>query len=327
MTTMQPIAALGESLSKHLNEDVALARAVRRERVPWESPVVGYLVRLAPSSRITQLNALRAACRAFGVELERVGWTKIDRAQYGALRAFVAAKYAPATANRILAAVRGVLYECVRAETLTRDRYDRVVDHPTIPGSTIMRGRSATDAELRDLVAVARQRTDAAGVRNLALLAALYGGGLRRAEAVSLRLEAWDAAGELVVKGKGNKTRLVPLPPKCAAAVRAWLEIRGRAPGTIFCAVYKLGKISPAASISTTRVYQLLCSLCKRAGVPRLSPHDIRRTYCGDLLDAGVDLRTVQGLMGHEDPSTTARYDRRGPRAARAAVARWETPF
>jgi integrase len=62
----------------------------------------------------------------------------------------------------------------------------------------------------------------------------------------------------------------------------------------------------------------------EEAGVDSFSPHDLRRTFCSDLLDANVDIVTVQKLAGHSSPTTTAKYDRRNEEVKRAAVQKLE---
>src|SRR4029434_744839 len=97
-------------------------------------------------------------------------------------------------------------------------------------------------------------------------------------------------------------------------------------PGPLLLPVDRHRRVLPRRLTEQT-VYDRLGHLAERAGVARFSPHDCRRSLAGDLLDAGVDLATVQALLGHASPATTARYDRRGERAVRQAAERVQVPY
>jgi len=105
-------------------------------------------------------------------------------------------RYAPATANRHLAALRGVLKECWRLGYVTADDFRRAADLEAIRGSRLPRGRALKGGEVRALfdscVQTAKSAQATIAVRDAALLAILYGSGLRRAEVVALDLEHVD---------------------------------------------------------------------------------------------------------------------------------------
>ncbi len=106
--------------------------------------------------------------------------------------------------------------------------------------------------------------------------------------------------------------------------IQRWLAVRGEAPGPLFCAVNKGGRPT-GARMGESSIAYVLARVAVRAGVDDVSPHDMRRTFVGDLLDAGADIAVVQRLAGHAEV-TTQRYDRRGERAAATAAALLSIP-
>jgi integrase len=244
-----------------------------------------------------------------------------------AARAALAEMYAAASANKHLAALRGVLKEAWRLGQIPAEDYHRAADLASVPVSRPDQaevGRHLTMGELMALIHACDDGT-AAGARDAALIALGYACGLRRAELASLQVADFDGAA-LTVSGKRNKTRVVPVTNGALDALADWLYVRGTAPGPLFVRILKGDHIT-AEGITSQAVYNVLAERAAQAGVREFSPHDLRRTFAGDLLDAGADIVTVQKLMGHANVSTTAGYDRRGAQAKRAAVAKLHVPY
>ncbi|MEZ4705625.1 MAG: site-specific integrase [Caldilineaceae bacterium] len=157
-------------------------------------------------------------------------------------------------------------------------------------------------------------------------------GGARRADLGPGGADfAVDEAQVTVREGKRRKTRIVPVNSGLAAVCADWLHVRGDDEGFLLWTCVKGGGLIDHSRISDQTVYDVVLSRGAEAGIRRFTPHDMRRTYSGELLDAGVDLATVQKLMGHSSASTTAGYDRRGVQARRKAAEmlhmRWERRF
>lgn len=298
------------------------------------SPIASYLTSLGRGGRPTQLSALRRIAAFFWgdaarTQLERAPWHELEYVHVQAFRTWmIDHNAAPETTRRHLSALRRVLRECLRLGLMGYEHYQRAIDVPPVRGSRAERGRELTHGELRALFAAARAQRGEEAARNAAVLGLLYGAGLRRAEVVALNYEslAVDAATVRVI-GKGNKERVIPLPVGARAAVCAYLDVRGRAPGPLFHPTRWGHELKRTRRLTDDAVASLLETLATLAGVARFTAHDLRRTFVGDLLDAGADLATVQKMAGHCKPETTARYDRRGFRTRVRAAAMLSVPY
>lgn len=142
--------------------------------------------------------------------------------------------------------------------------------------------------------------------RDRALFELIYSAGLRLAETVSLDLDAIDLrAGEVIVIGKGRKTRQVPVGSKAIVAIGDWLPLRATAAGDSRALFIdrKGERIKPRA------VQDRLARAGRVKGVPvRLHPHLLRHSFATHLLESSGDLRAVQELLGHADIATTQIY-------------------
>jgi integrase/recombinase XerC len=145
-------------------------------------------------------------------------------------------------------------------------------------------------------------------IRDLAMFELMYSSGLRLAELVSIDLNDIDLGQkQLIVTGKGNKTRYLPIGSRAVKAVRRWLKIRAD-----FCRdeceqalfVSKLAK-----RISHRNVQSRLKQLVKIRSIDQqLSPHALRHSFATHMLESSGDLRAVQELLGHADIKTTQVY-------------------
>jgi site-specific recombinase XerD len=315
-----------------------------REPPREENPVLAYLARLSPGSRRTMREALETIARlASGGEVGALEfpWWMLRYQHSEAIRGQLAEGYTPATANKMLSAMKGVLKSSWRLGLMTADERDRASDIEPVRGTRLPPGRSILRGELRSLFeACAAEANDprmrARGVRDAAMLALLYVGGLRRTELAGLRLSDYDREGRAVrIRGKGNKERQVYAEGGADLLLASWLELRGGGDPDepLFLPVRKDGAVMHAdphgekkASLSDQAVYKMVKRRQREAKIKEVSPHDFRKTFVGDLLDAIGDLSTVQKLAGHSDPATTARYDRRGERAMREAASHLHVP-
>lgn len=227
------------------------------------------------------------------------------------LRGYVARLARRGIAPRSVARKLSALRQFFRFLVLERVRNDdptTQLDGPRL-GRPLPKALGQT--EVSALLGAARARPDADGVRLVCLLELLYGSGLRVSELVGLPLAA--ARGDkrfLLIRGKGDKERLVPVSPPARAALDAYLAERNRYLKAGAESRYLFPSRGGTGHLTRERCAQLLKQLALETGLDpkRLSPHVLRHAFASHLVDRGADLRTVQEMLGHADIATTQIY-------------------
>ncbi|MDQ7032079.1 MAG: tyrosine recombinase XerC [Desulfonauticus sp.] len=145
-------------------------------------------------------------------------------------------------------------------------------------------------------------------LRDIALAELIYGSGLRISEALNLNLDHIDLGQEVViVMGKGQKERLLPLSHKSIQRLQAYLEQRQAFNPSPQEQAFFLG--TRGKRLHRREANRILLRLATKAKLNlHLSAHTLRHCFATHLLQAGADLRTVQELLGHKNISTTQRY-------------------
>ncbi|HSL41898.1 MAG TPA: tyrosine-type recombinase/integrase [Anaerolineales bacterium] len=313
---------------------------------------------LAETGRRTQGQALRVIAQALGTDLNHLNWGALRYEHTAAIRARIVQSYSPATANKILSALRQTLKQAWLLGQMNADEYNRAIQLEPVIGETLPAGRELSQGEMLALMTTCQDDPNTnAGTRDAAIIALMYAAGLRRDEVVKLSFEDYDPkTGKLVLTGNRNKQRTAYITNGAADALQDWLTIRGTQPGPLFVEVNKGGKvlverqsmvvrpfrkirgvqvpnkkggqmIYRGGAITSQAIYNMVAKRAREADIKNFSPHDVRRTFISHLLDAGADIATVSKMAGHSNIQTTARYDRRPEETKRKAAELLHVPY
>src|SRR5439155_1787849 len=211
------------------------------------------------------------------------------------------------TINQQLAAVRRLAHEAADAGLLSPELAAGINRVKGVKQLGHRSGNWLTLEQSSDVLNRARG-SGLRAKRNYAMLALLFGCGLRRSELISLevgdiqmRQDHW-AIVDLI--GKGGRIRTVPVPHWAKEALDLWIAAAGIRDGRIFRAVSRAGKIW-GSGLSQNVVWYVVKECCEQAGIQHVAPHDLRRTCAKLCYGGGGELEQIQFLLGRSEEHTS----------------------
>lgn len=224
--------------------------------------------------------------------------------------------------NAYRALLRGVAQEAVMLGVMEREEFERIKSVKLAKSQKSGRGKAHPRFVLDAILSYCDSLNSAMGARDGLIFSMLATCGFRRAEACGIQLKDIDmATRDVHVTGKGNKDRTLKLADGTWERLMHYLDhYRGRDPGYLFTAIWRNGTRPKNVSrpLSVAMINKRLEKICQEVNQQLsqqlgsqhvdIAPHDYRRTYATTLLEAGLQLRAIQKLLGHSSIATTEAY-------------------
>ena len=180
--------------------------------------------------------------------------------------------------------------------------------------------------KMKQLIEAADSESGRLWQRDRALVELMYAGGMRASEVAGIKPEEFkESLGVVMVTGKGNKQRLVPIGVPAQNAVKQYVKelqpvlLRfedGRDDGRLLLS-------NTGRPLERVAIWQIIRRIAKRAGLDDVHPHTLRHSFATHMLAGGADLRVVQELLGHSDIGTTQVYTHIDRSQLKAVVAKY----
>ena len=297
-----------------------------------QAPVALYLQQLAASSRQTMRYVLQDAADRLGVDdvaIEEFPWHQL---QPGHITALVAALrtdgYAPNTSSLYVNAIRGVMNQAWQQSLITQDQLLKIRAVKAGGGSRLVKGRNLRRTLIRELMDVCAADPRPQGLRDAAIIAILYGSGMRKSESVNMDLRQVNMAERsLQVLGKGNKELIKFAPTWAFEKLQVWLDFRReQLPEGVSDDTFLFNRIRRGSHITRERItkhaiYYIAKQRGKQVGVD-IMPHDFRRSFITRVIEE-YDVSIAQKLAHHANIATTVSYDMRDDNERRNATDRF----
>lgn len=245
-----------------------------------------------------------AAFREYAADLSISRPEQIKPEQIRAFIAHLLEKNSRSSVSRKLSALRSFYRWLAQKGFVTNDAANLV----PLPKSEKPLPITLSLPQMEALLAAPPEST-LAGKRDRAILELLYSTGLRVSELAALQYQdlrpAEEGGGTILIKGKGNKERVVVYGEKAAQRIAEYLSAAPLDPALAL----PLFRNLRGGALSTRSMERMVTAMALQANLPQgISPHTLRHSFASHLLAAGADLRLIQELLGHSSLSTTQKY-------------------
>jgi len=243
-------------------------------------------------------------------EIYKAKWSILSKKHILKFTEFKIEKLQFNTVNNYLSILQIFAKECFSCGVIDAFHYNLIRDIRKYKGMAPDTGRALNLKEINKVKTYFLKTKSARELRNFAIFSLALGAGLRRAEICTINIEHIKNR-QLQVTGKGNKSRIIYLSDFTFNAIREWRRQIPQNKGPLFLHVNRSDSIKKDR-LGIKGVHYVINQIQILCRLRSFTTHDLRRTFATTLLYANNDVFVVQDLLGHSDPMTTKRYDKRG---------------